>query len=301
MTKFNIILISAFAAMFFSSCIDDIEIETQDGPQLVGINGYISNEYKKHQIVLSKTSDFYSTDEIEMISGAEVFVCDGYDTIYFEETKNKGYYETIDSVAGIIGKTYNLNVNFVDEDGEHSFYAQSTMRDNVNQIDSLAIKNIVLGGTSFENAYGLYPYFQSNDDPDINYLINVAINDSLTSESLIKCSAYSLAGFAGLYVNGSEFVALAGELPAYFFPMIISFSEDGSFVYELPIEKGDKISMYLYSVTPEFALYISDINSNFGSNPMMGMPYNVSTNIYPEGKAVGFFEAYSTVEASIIY
>lgn len=287
--------------MALSSCIDDIEIETQDGPQLVGINGYISNEYKKHQIVISKTQDFYSTDEIEMISGAEVFVCDGYDTIYFEETGNKGYYETADSVAGVIGRTYNLNVSFIDDDGEHIYYAQSTMRENVNQIDSLVIKNIVLGGMTFENAYGLYPYFQSNDDPNINYLINVAINDSLTNESLINCSAYSLAGFAGLYVNGPEFISLAGELPAYFFPMTGSISENGSFEYELPIEKGDKISMYLYSVTTEFTTYISDINSNFGSNPMMGMPYNVSTNIYPEGKAVGFFEAYSTVEASIIY
>ena len=54
-------------------------------------------------------------------------------------------------------------------------------------------------------------------------------------------------------------------------------------------------------LAPEFHKYISDINSNFGSNPMMGMPYNVSTNIYPEGKAVGFFEAYSSVNTSIIY
>ena len=85
MKKINIVLISLFITIFFTSCINDIEIDTQEGPQLVGINGYISNEYKKHQIVISRTLDFYSTDEIEMISGAEVFVSDGYDTIFFEE------------------------------------------------------------------------------------------------------------------------------------------------------------------------------------------------------------------------
>ena len=300
MKKINILLIIIYI-IGFSSCIDDIEIETQEGPQLIGINGYISNEYKKHQITISKTMDFYSTNEIETVSGAEVFIHDGHDTIYLEETENKGCYETIDSVAGIIGRTYNLIVNYIDNDGEHNYYAQSTMRENVTQIDSLVIKNITLGGVLMEEAYGLYPYFQSNSDPNTNYLANIAINDSLTTESLIQCTSYSLAGLSGLYVNGPEFVSLVGNLPVYIFPMFATLNEDGSYTYEIDLEEGDEISMYLYSITPEFAKYISDINSNFGSNPMMGMPYNVSTNIYPEGKAVGFFEAYSCVKASIIY
>ena len=301
MKKTHIILATLFATMFLTSCIEDIEIDTQEGPQLMGINGYISDEYKKHKIVLSKTLDFYSSEEIEMVSGAEVFVSDGFDTIYFEETEKKGYYETIDSVAGVIGRTYNLIVNYIDDDGEHNYYAQSTMRENVQQIDSLVIKELSLGGFSIEGTYGLYPYFQSSSDPNTNYLANIAINDSLTTESLIQCMSYSLAGLSGLYVNGPEFVSLAGYLPAYILPTFVTLNEDGSYEYEIDLEEGDEISMYLYSITPEFSKYISDINSNFGSNPMMGMPYNVSTNIYPEGKAVGFFEAYSVVKASIIY
>lgn len=301
MKKINIVLISLFITIFLTSCINDIEIDTQEGPQLVGINGYISNEYKKHQIVISRTLDFYSMDEIEMISGAEVFVSDGYDTIYFEETDMKGYYETSDSVAGVIGRTYYLNVNYIDDDGEHNYYAQSTMSDDVPQIDSLVIKELTLGGISMEGAYGLYPYFQSSSNPNTYYLANVAINDSLTTESMIQCMSYSLAGLSGLYVNGPEFVSLIGYLPAYIFPTYITLNEDGSYEYEIDLEEGDEISMYLYCITPEFSKYISDINSNFGSNPMMGMPYNVSTNIYPEGKAVGFFEAYSSTKSTIIY
>lgn len=301
MKKFNIILLSFFASIVLTSCIEDIEIDTQEGPQLVGINGYISNEYKKHQIVISRTLDFYSTDEIEMISGAEVFVYDGYDTIYYEETDKKGYYETIDSVAGVIGRTYNLNVIYIDDDGEHKYYAQSTMRENVPQIDSLVINELTLGGITLEGTFGLYPYFQSSSDPDTYYLANIAINDSLTAESLIQCMSYSLAGLSGIYVNGPEFVSSIGYLPAYIFPTYITLNEDGSYEYEIDLDEGDVISMFLYSINPEFSKYITDINSNFGSNPMMGMPYNVSTNIYPEGKAVGFFEAYSSVKASIIY
>lgn len=282
------------------SCTDDIIIDVQDGPELIGINGYITNEYKKHQIILSKTTDFYSNEDIEMISNAEVFVYDGSDTIYFEETEKEGYYESIEPVAGIVGRTYNLNVCVFDDEEQHYYYAQSTMKENVPQIDSLIIKDINLGGMQF-GIKGLYAYFQSNEDPTTCYLINVAVNDSLLNESLIKCAAYSLAGASGLYVNGPEFIKLFGELPLHIFSNMYAVSEDGSFVNTPSINEGDTISMYLYSITPEFSKYISDINGNIGSNPMMGMPHNVSTNIYPNGKAVGFFEAASVVTSSIIY
>ena len=294
------LLIIILSIISLSSCTDDIIIDTQEGPELVGINGYITNEFKKHQIVLSKTADFYSKEDIVMISDAEVFVYDGYDTIYFKETENKGYYETIEPVAGIIGHTYNLSVCIFDEEGQQRYHAQSTMKENTPQIDSLVIKDFALGGMPF-NAKGLYAYFQSSEDPTTCYLINIAVNDSLLNESILDCPAYSLAGASGLYVNGPEFIELFGELPLHIFSEMYVASEDGSFIKTSSIKEGDTVSMYLYSITPEFSKYISDINSNIGSNPMMGMPHNVSTNIYPQGKAVGFFEASSVISSSVIY
>ncbi len=275
-----------------SACTDDIIIDVQEGPQLVGVSGHITNEYKKHQIVLSRTADFYSNDEITMISDAEVFIYDGIDTIYFEETEQKGYYETVESVSGVIGRTYNLNINIIDEEGLHHYHAQSTMKDNITQIDSIIIKEVAMGGLQFD-VLGAYAYFQSNSDPSINYLINAAINDSLLNESLLRCTSYSLAGASGFYINGPEFIKLFGELPLQMF---------GNDENDNPIlKKGDKVTLYLYSVTPEFSKYISDVNGNIGSNPMIGMPHNVSTNIYPQGAAVGFFEAASVVKSTVIY
>lgn len=300
MKKYLIIIISILSLFSLFSCTDDIIIDTQEGPELVGISGYITNEYKKHQIVLSKTADFYSTEEVDMVSDAEVFIYDGLDTIYFEETEDKGYYETAEAFAGTIGRTYTLNVNIFDEDGKHEYQAQSTMRENTPQIDSLLIKELVLGGMSFE-VKGLYAYFQSDDDPMTNYLVNVAINDSLLYESILRCSAYSLAGASGLYVNGPEFIELFGELPLHVFSSVYVADDNGNFVNASPVNEGDTVTMYLYSITPGFSQYISDINGNIGSNPMMGMPHNVSTNISPKGKAVGFFEAASVVTSYLIY
>ncbi len=302
MKKTNILLTTLFSLIFLYSCIEDIEIDPQEGPQLVGINAYFTNEYKKHQLVISKTMDFYSNEEIEMISDAEVFVYDGFDTIFYEETEQKGYYETIDPIAGVIGRTYHLRVNFIDDDGEHNYYAQSTMRDNAEKIDSLVIKEYTIGNLEYIKLLGLFPYFQSIADPETSYLINISVNDSLYEESLIKCPSFFLGGLSGMYVNGQEMAELVGEQAVYTFPSMSYYDmETGEFITEYFIEEGDTITMYMYSITPEFSTYISDINSNFGSNPMMGMPYNVSTNIYPEGKAVGFFEATSVIESKVIY
>ena len=295
-----------------TSCIEDFRIDTVDGKHLVGINGYFTNEYKKHQIVISKTTDFYSEEDAEMISGAEVFIHDGADTIYFKEIDRKGYYETIDSVAGVVGKTYYLSVNIVDENGLHNYYSQSTMRENISQIDSMAVKEIE--DTFFSNFMGnakvystnLYPYFPTIDDQS-NYLINITFNDTLALDnSFLRCNTISLNHLSGMYFNGPEMVSMIGEQSVHTFKTSTHYIENDSiYISDMEnypfVEAGDKITLYIYSVTPEFITYKNDIMSSFGSNPMMGMPYNVATNIYPGGTAVGFFEALSVTKGSIIY
>jgi hypothetical protein len=149
---------------------------------------------------------------------------------------------------------------------------------------------------------GLYPYFSSIADPQTTYLVNVAVNDSLYNKSLIKCQSFSLGGLSGAYLNSPETSALIGEQPIYYFFGKTSIdTESGTIDIQEALNKGDNVTMFMYSITPEFSKYISDINSNFGSNPMMGMPYNVATNIYPNGKAVGFFEATSVIKSTVIY
>ncbi len=295
-----------------TSCVEYFKIDTQNGKHLVGINGYFTNEYKKHQIVISKTTDFYSEEDAEMISGAEVFIHDGVDTIYFEETKRKGYYETIDSVAGIPGRTYYLSVNIIDEDGLHNYYSQSTMKENISQIDSMIVKDVE---NPFANNFmqnvenfstNLYPYFQSVDDSETNYLINIIVNKKVMFDSFLDCNTLSPKHLSGMYFNGPEMVSMIGEQSVHTFKTTQIYHENDSiFVYDMyspPLtQEGDSVTLCIYSVTPEYITYKTDIMSSFGSNPMMGMPYNVATNIYPGGTAVGFFEALSVTKGSFIY
>ena len=296
-----------------TSCIDDFRINTEDGKNLVGINGYFTNEYKKHQIVISKTTDFYSEEDAEMISGAEVFIHDGVDTIYFEETDRKGYYETIDSVAGIPGRTYYLSVNIIDEDGLHNYYSQSRMNENISQIDSMVVKDVenplisnFMGLASYTQT-NLYPYFQTIDDPNVNYLTNIIVNDTTAKyDSYFDYSTLSLKHMSGMYFNGPEMVSMIGEQSVHTFKVTEGYYDNDSLAffeidYYPTAIAGDKITFCIYSVNQDFITYCNDIMSSFGSNPMMGMPYNVATNIYPGGSTVGFFEALSVTKGSIIY
>ena len=73
MKKYSTLLIVTFIfSTILSSCIDEnFKIDVPEGDRLVGINGYITNEYKKHEIVISRTMDFYCDEEIEKIALAD--------------------------------------------------------------------------------------------------------------------------------------------------------------------------------------------------------------------------------------
>lgn len=54
--RYKFLMILSLALMF--SCTEPIKIEPQEGPQMVGVFGSITNEYKKHTVELSRTRDF---------------------------------------------------------------------------------------------------------------------------------------------------------------------------------------------------------------------------------------------------
>lgn len=275
-----------------SSCTEKMMIDPQDGEQLVGISGSITDEYKKHEVILSHTEAFYGGNPA-MISDATVYVIDGTDTIWFEESEKPGYYLTVDELAGQPNHTYKLHVMFYDSEGYQHFYAQSTMKENVDQIDSIRVKPWVFNSLEVDSYLGVYPYFQTTDDPKTYYMARVMINnEDVGGDTLTKCELFETLGYAGIYFNGPLMVAIAGEFPIY------------GLSQKKPLETlhpGDTVTMDLWSIPSFYAHYISDISSNTGSNPMMGTPTNVRTNIYPEGKAVGCFHASSLKQCSVIY
>ena len=82
------------------SCTEKITMDLPQGRKVPVVEGSITNEYKRHEIIMSYSSEVYS-EEREMIPGAEIYLVGGGDTIYYYEQPDKpGHYLT-DSVAGL--------------------------------------------------------------------------------------------------------------------------------------------------------------------------------------------------------
>ena len=288
MKKWMLYMILAFA-MF--SCREDIIIDLEEGSPLIGVEGSITDEYKRHEVILSYTADFYNAEEIRMISGAKVVVTDGVDTIpYWEQSDQPGHYLT-DSVAGKKKTLYTLLVDVPEEGGGYKrLSAESYMQDNVEEIDSIVLKrtsmfpNVPLWDTIFM----LYPYFQSLPDPSIVYMIKVTQDTVPQNDTLLQANSIPMAGYAGYYVNGPEMLENTSEIPV----AMMTKSE---------LHDGKYIRLDLLSIPSDYMMFVFSVKMAMGSNPMMGPPTNVLTNIQPSREAVGWFYAASVVSKELIY
>lgn len=278
------------------SCTEDIIIDIEEGDPMVGIEAYFSNELKRHEAILSYTADFYNKDDIQMISGATVYVTDGVDTVYYvEDVEQKGHYFT-ESVAGKKNTVYTLCVDVTETDGERlHLFAESLLPDNVEYIDSLVIKPYngaedTVPSTTFwgDTIEWVYPYFQSLPDPTIIYAPAVYKNDTLLNDTLTQQMMIPVGGYAGYYINGSEMQEENKEIPVYFF-------------MKKDLKQGDHIRVVLRSLPTDYLYFFYTLAMSSGSNPMLGAPSNVATNIYPAEKGVGWFFTESVVSAEVVF
>lgn len=279
-----------------AACTEDIIIDVEDGDRMIGVSASFTDEMKSHEAVLSYTDDFYNTlDAIQMVSGATVFVTDGVDTVYYlEEPTQPGHYFTA-PVAGKKKTLYRLCIDVPEEDGEVThLFAESYMADNVDHIDSLVLKPFNGGNDSIPSMFfgdtieWMYPYFQSLADSTIIYMPMVSKNDTMLTDTLNHRMVIPMAGYAGFYVNGLEMQAANKEVPIHYFR-------------KSRLRRGDVLKVDLYSIEYDYVFFYYSLMMSTGSNPMLGAPANVVSNIQPPGKAAGWFMTASVVSAETVF
>ena len=288
-------IVALLVVVVFSSCTEDIVIDVEKGDPMIGVEAYFTDQLKQHEAILSYTSEFYNGNEVRMVSGATVYVTDGVDTVYYyEDAEQIGHYFT-DSVAGKKNIMYRFCVEIPEADGSiQQVFAESIIPENVESIDSLVVKhfnglNDTMPSTFFmDTIEWLYPYFQSLPDPNIIYMPMVSKNDTSLTDSLKVRMMIPQGGFAGYYVNGIEMLESNKEIPIAYFR-------------RSQLRDGDRIHADLYSITPEYYYYFYSLLISTGSNPLLGAPANVSTNIQPEGKGVGWFFTASVVSSETVF
>ena len=290
---YKLLVLLAFAGLV--SCTEDIVIDVEEGDPMVGVEASFTDELKHHEAILSYTSEFYNQHEIRMVTGATVYVTDGVDTMYYyEDAEQKGHYFT-DLVAGKKNTMYRLCIEVPEEDGTiQTLFAESLMPNNIESVDSLVIKHFNGGNDSIPTTFftdtieWLYPYFQSLPDPTITYMPIIAINDSILSDTLTQRMVIPVGGYAGYYINGPEMQAANKEIPISYFR-------------RSKLHDGDTIHADLYSISADYLYFVYSMMASSGSNPMLGAPANVSTNVQPEGEGVGWFFTASVVSSSTVF
>lgn len=89
-------------------CVEEVDLTTTANDSVLVVQGEITNEFKRHEVILSTSGAFNDTSSFAQITGAEVTIFDGKNSFYLEE-ESPGRYLT-DSLAGIPGEAYTLMI-----------------------------------------------------------------------------------------------------------------------------------------------------------------------------------------------
>lgn len=283
-------------ALLTASCTEKIILDLPEGRKVPVVEGSLTNEMKRHEVILSYSSALYGTEDIEMISDAEVYVTNDDDTIwYYEEEDRPGHYLT-DSLVGRKNRWYHLTINVENNtmiSGPIHMETETKMPNNASQMDSLGLLPLRnKQGIPFVDdsaAVCLCPYFQALPNKDIVYNVEIYLNGKLFKNRPSKLfNLFSMKGYAGYYFNGPEMLHNNTEIPVGIM--------NKSYLHE-----GDVIKVKLYSISEEYRYFLAAQKLAIGANPAMGAYPAMFSNIISNCNAIGWFNATSVIEAENVY
>lgn len=243
------------------SCEKTIEIDLDQAEPLVVIEGLITNEYRQHQIKISKTNPYTTNGQTPRVSGASVMVEDNEGTIYEFEESEPGIYLSKEAFAGQVGYTYNMSVEV---EGQH--FTASDQLLSVPPIDSLTIKIDEEEAADPEDEGRFYDVLIFVEEPQETvdfYLVKFFRNGEVEN-------------FDGEIVWVFDDVALGPEIDNLPAPIYYALE--------------DTARVEMYSLTRKAYRHYLELSFNIDNDGGMfsSPPANVSTNI--EGGAIGVFQ-----------
>lgn len=279
-----------------ASCTEDIVMDVPQGRRVPVVEGSITDEFKRHEVVLSVSSAMYDTTGREMISHAEVYVTSNNDTIWFYEQENRPGHYLSDSVAGRKNRWYHLEVN-VDENPIYSWplrmYVDTKMSNNAAGIDSVGLlpkrdgNNLPI--VDDNAAVCVCPYFQTLSDSSIVYNVELYLNGRLFKNRPSRLfNLFPMNGYAGYYFNGPDMLQNNIEIPV-------------GIMNKSYLEEGDVVKVKLYSISKDYMYFLVGQKLAIGVNPVMGAFPAMFSNVFSNCDAIGWFNATSVIEGEGIY
>jgi len=255
------------------SCERIIDWDTEEMPVMLVVEGSFSNEIKKHQVHLSLSADYFYNKPVPTVSGAHVTISDGVDTFVLREHADvAGLYET-DSVAGIPGHRYTLDIILSEPVNSATHYFASEEMVRGMEIDSLIASiypNPIYSSGLDMDSLSLILVILGQEPKEIQnyYQLRLFKNDSLLNDTIDEYTIVSDAeAMSGDYVNSILFFTMYHE--------------------------GDRVGFEISSVSREYYDFITGVqniaNQSFDPFNMSGPPANAPGNI-KGAEAIGYFK-----------
>ncbi|MHC1707146.1 MAG: DUF4249 family protein [Bacteroidales bacterium] len=273
--KPSYILITFLIGLFSTACTEKVELDLGTTYTRLVVDGSITSDTMAHTVKLSTTTGFYYNKPAPGVSGAEVFISSGSDTIFLtEDTLHPGLYRTDPDVYGVSGRTYTLGIQLKEAINGNTEYKASCYMPAVNPIDSISIIYREKWKIWEIDCYAWEP-------PSVDYyMFNTYKNHILMTDTINKVFITDDRLFNGSYTYGAAVGFLREE------------------VEREKINPGDVITVQIAGITREYLYFIYEVQVESGyKNPLIsGPPANIKGNI--SNGAIGFFAAYSTKYAS---
>lgn len=272
MKQFRSILF-CLIALLSVSCEKQIPWKTDKMPVMLVVEGSFTNEYKQQQVKLSLSEDYFYNKPTPKVSGATVTVSDGTNTYGFtEDPAGSGIYKTNDSVAGVPGKTYTLNIDLKEPINNTShYYASEQLIPGITLDSVLAYiyKNPVYNGSPGQDSLLTIIVAFGQDPPEMKnyYQLNLYKNQTLINDTIDKVVVTDdKEGINGQYVN--------------------------SFFFFRQFDPGDTVQFEIISISRDYYDFVNSTqdlaNQSFDPFNMSGPPANAVGNIRG-AQAIGFF------------
>lgn len=263
-------------------CEDVIDLETETGPPMLVVDGWITNQPGPQKIRLTKSGAYFDNTPASAALQAEVWVEDDLGAVYrFSDTASDGNYTwqpaDADSALGAIGRAYTLHIEY-----EGDLYTAQNEIKRVPSIDSIVFTHESWPVTPEDGPKdGFIAEFYARDFEGAGdcYWIKPMREGKLYKNSPVNISvAYDAAFSKESQTDGLIFIQ----------PIRQSLT-----IGEL-FEDQDLVGLELLSIDEAAFNFLSQVRTEVSNGGLFAVPFsNIATNIKSHGekKALGFFGA----------
>lgn len=279
MKKIGIFL--SILSVIVISCEDILNVSfSSNSEKKLVVEGVISTDTSAHQVMLSRTGDYFERDTQNMVTDAIVSITDGEKTFLLSENINKpGIYRTDSNVYGETGKTYTLNIR-LNDGTEYSAIESISPLPEIDSIEqSVNYYHMDFSTERYGYGYDIIYYGPEPEGVGDFYLWNLYINDVLYTDTIFETVFTDDEFVDGNYISGFEIFFVAEQ--------------------DIPADSA-VIRLEMYSISEEYYLFLIGLmlETKWRGSPWDGPPASVPSNI--SNGAKGYFRASDMKTATMI-